>query len=80
MSNQDKKEPTKPAAAAKPKQSGYVVQNNSTRIISIYHNNKRLEVPAESKSESLDISATEAKNLEGRLKRFPGVTVIKGEG
>ena len=57
------------------KQVGYVVINNSTRNISIYHDEKRFEFKAQSTSDEMQMTAEAAQTLRESLNRFPGLIV-----
>lgn len=65
-----------PAATAAPvKQAGYVVINNSTRNISIYHDGKRFEFMAQTTSDEMQMTPEAAKSLGESLQAFPGLIV-----
>ena len=57
------------------KQSGYVVINNSTRNISIFHDSKRFEFMAQATTDEMQMTPEAAKALGESLKAFPGLIV-----
>lgn len=65
-----------PAVVAKPAEvSAYIVTNNSTRYLSIYHEGKRLEFTPQSTSPEMQMTPEAAKALGESLKAFPGLIV-----
>lgn len=66
---------TSATPAAPAKQAGYVVINNSTRNISIYHDGKRFEFMAQTTSGEMQMATEAAKALGDSLQAFPGLIV-----
>ncbi|MFM7010565.1 MAG: hypothetical protein ACKO0Z_14760 [Betaproteobacteria bacterium] len=61
--------------AAPEKQAGYVVINNSTRNISIFHDGKRFEFMAQATTDEMQMTPEGAKALGESLQAFPGLIV-----